>query len=363
LKKHFLLALLSPVLLLGQNSGGSDETVLGRKYSNEFLSIGVDARAMAMSNSVIASSHDATAGYWNPAGILKVREDWSAAAMHAEYFAGIAQYDYGAYAQPLDENSSIGFSLIRFGVDNILNTTQLIDAGGNVDYDRISEFSAADYALIASYARKSPIPNLNYGVNVKLIYRQIGDFANAVGFGFDAGAQYSYNGWQFGATFRDITSTFNAWNINEEELGPIFDNTQNELPNENIELTLPRLIVGTGKTFSLGTDYSLHAEVNADITFDGRRNTLVSADFGNVDPGLGLEFGYRGFVFLRTGVGNIQRLEDFDGNREYALQPNLGLGFKYRGISIDYALTDIGNASAVLYSNVFSLRFNLAEFN
>ena len=33
------------------------------KYSNEFLNIGIGARALAMSNSVITSSEDVTAGY------------------------------------------------------------------------------------------------------------------------------------------------------------------------------------------------------------------------------------------------------------------------------------------------------------
>ncbi|MDG2497959.1 MAG: hypothetical protein P8M66_00420, partial [Flavobacteriaceae bacterium] len=39
-----------------------------RKYSNEFLNIGVDASALGMSNAVVASSNDVNSGYWNPAG-------------------------------------------------------------------------------------------------------------------------------------------------------------------------------------------------------------------------------------------------------------------------------------------------------
>ena len=42
---------------------------------------------------------------------------------------------------PLDDRSTIAISLIRFGVDDILNTTQLIDNQGNIDYNRISLFS------------------------------------------------------------------------------------------------------------------------------------------------------------------------------------------------------------------------------
>lgn len=352
IKQTFVIVLLSPLIALGQ----------GRKYSNEFLNIGVDARAMAMSNSVIASANDVTAGYWNPAGLAGVREDWQAAAMHSEYFASIAQYDYLSFAMPVDALSTAAVSIIRFGVDDILDTTELIDNGGNIDYDRITKFSAADYALIGSYARISrKDPNFRYGGNVKIIYRQIGDFANAIGFGFDIGAQYQLKKWQFGANIRDVTSTFNAWNVDESKIAKLED-LNNSAPEENIELTIARLLLGVGRSFQLNEKYSLHTELNFDITFDGQRNTLVSANFGNIDPGIGFELGYKNFIFLRGGAGNVQCIRDFDNSINYNVQPNLGLGFKYRGIHIDYALTDIGNVSDVLYSNIFSVKFNFGAF-
>ncbi len=360
MKKLVLLLLLAPVLLIGQ----------GRKYSNEFLNIGVDAKALGMSNAVVATANDVTAGYWNPAGLAGITKGWQAAAMHAEYFASIAQYDYLAFAMPVDAVSTVGVSVIRFGVDDILDTTELIDKDGNVDYDRISKFSAADYALLFSYARMAKtIPNLRYGGNAKIIYRHIGDFASAIGFGFDLGAQYTIKKWQFGANLRDVTSTFNSWSYNEDKLNQAFANTnnqttggQNELPTENLELTIPSLMVGVGRKFEIGEKYSLHTELNGTMTFAGRENTLVSADFGNISPNFGFELGYKDFVFLRGGVGNVTRSRNFDGSQYYTVQPTMGIGFNYRGISIDYALTNIANANDVLYSNTFSLKFNFADF-
>ena len=88
--------------------------------------------------------------------------------MHAEYFAGIAKYDYGSFAIKIDENSAAALSVIRFGVDDIPNTTELIDNQGNIDYNRITSFSAADYGILFSYARKLPsIEGLRLGANVK----------------------------------------------------------------------------------------------------------------------------------------------------------------------------------------------------
>lgn len=348
-----LLIILMPLLTFGQ----------GRKYSNEFLNIGVDARGLAMSGSVVASANDVTAGYWNPAGLVGVEDSWQIGAMHSEYFADIAQFDYLAYAQPIDQFSSFGVSLIRFGVDGILNTTRLIDENGNVDYDRITEFSSADYALIGTYARRAKnIQGLSYGGNFKIIYRHIGKFANAIGFGFDVGLHYETHGWLLGANLRDVTTTFNSWNINTDELEPIFTLTQNELPEENLELTLPRLLLGAGRSFSLGESYRLHTEINGDISFGGRQNTLVSSEFANITPGLGVELVYNELIFLRAGVGNVTRVRDFNNNEGFTVQPNMGLGLNFKGFSIDYALTNIGSASDVLYSNIFSLKFDFAEF-
>ncbi len=45
-----------------------------RKYSNEFLNIGAGARGLAMGNAQVASANDATAGYWNPAGLVGVKD-------------------------------------------------------------------------------------------------------------------------------------------------------------------------------------------------------------------------------------------------------------------------------------------------
>ena len=180
------------------------------------MNIGVDAAALGMSNAVVSTVNDVTAGYWNPAGLVQL-EDSQVALMHSSYFANIANYNYVGFAKPLDDRSAVGLSLIRFGVDDILDTTQLIDEQGNVNYDNINLFSAADYGLVFSYARKLPIEGLNYGVNAKVIRRVIGDFASSWGFGLDLGVQFERNDWKFGLMIRDITTTFNAWAIDEDK--------------------------------------------------------------------------------------------------------------------------------------------------
>lgn len=351
MQRYFLISFLIFVV----------QVALGQapKYSNEFLSVGVGARALAMGNSVIASNNDVTSGYWNPAGLTSLNYNFDAGVMHAEYFAGIAKYDYMGAAMALDTVQWISASIIRFGVDDIPNTTDLIDKDGNIDYERISKFSAADYAFLFSYARKSQIQGLSYGANVKIIYRNIGKFAHAWGFGLDAGAQYKYNNWNFGILARDITSTFNAWSFNEAELiVEVQDSIFNYAPESSLEITLPRVLLGISREFPVYNKFKGIIEIDADFTFDGQRHVLIEGDPVSIDPHAGIELNYNKLAFIRFGIGNFQRVVEFDNKESMTFQPNFGIGIQFKGFSIDYALTDIGDNSLALYSNIFSLRYS-----
>lgn len=333
-----------------------------RKYSNEFMNIGVDAASLGLSGAVTASVSDVTSGYWNPAGLMKV-EDTQLALMHASYFANIAQYDYIGYAKNIDDRSAFGITLIRFGVDDIMDTTQLIDNNGNIDYNRISLFSAADYGAIFSYARKLPLDGFTYGVNAKVIRRIIGEFADSWGFGFDVGIQFERKEWMFGLMFRDITTTYNIWNINEKEYEKIKDaipGENQELP-ESTEMTIPKAQLGIARKFIIRHDYSILASANMNMRF-AQTNDVFSNNLVSIDPALGVEAGYINMIFLRAGVGNFQNVKQIDGSESVNFQPNIGLGFKYKGIQVDYALTDIGDQSVALYSNIFSLKVDLDIF-
>jgi hypothetical protein len=256
------------------------------KFSNEFLSIGVGARGLAMARTQVASVDDVTAGYWNPAGLLNIEDPYQFSLMHSEYFAGIAKYDYAAFATPVDSLSHIGISVIRFAVDDIPDTRFLYDANGAINYNNIRFFTAADYALLFSYARKIPkLKGLQLGANFKIVHRKVGDFANAWGFGLDLGGQLRLNNWQFGIMVRDITGTFNAWNHNTELLIDVFTQTGNEIPENSVEVTLPKAIFGVARSFRFSEDkFGILAALDLDVTFDVKRNVLIKGDPISIDP-------------------------------------------------------------------------------
>jgi len=276
-----------------------------RSYSNEFLTIGVDAASLGKSNAVVASTGNVNSTYWNPAGLTQLKNK-QASFMHASYFANIANYDFLAYALPLDDKSALGLD-----------------------------------------------KNFSYGINAKIVRRIIGDFANSWGFGIDAGIQGKIKKYTYGVMVRDITTTFNSWQIDDDIFETAIEDPNNPLNRqeapEKSEITLPSAQAGISRDFLFkGGDVTMNAEIDLNIRF-AESNDLISTESLSIAPATGFELGYKKFVFLRGGFGNFQNIEQFDQSKKLTFQPNFGLGFQYKGISVDYALTDIGDQSISYY--------------
>ena len=105
------------------------------------------------------------------------------------------------------------------------------------------------------------------------------------------------------------------------------------------------------------------AEANFDLTFDGKRNTVISSDPVSADPKLGLELNINNIFYLRAGINNFQKaLADGDTlnqKKVWIYQPSAGAGFKIQNITIDYAFTNLANQSNPLFTHVFSLKLDL----
>lgn len=338
-----------------------------RKYSNEFLNIGAGARGLAMGSAQAASVADATAGYWNPAALAKIEDTMSLALMYASYFGNIANYQYAGFAKPLaDKKRTLGLSVLRFAVDDIPNTLYLVEPDGSLNYNNISSFSSADYAFVLSYGQKlKEIGGLqtSFGVNAKVIYRQVGHFANAWGFGLDAAFAMQKGNWNLALVAKDVSTTFNAWSFHfSEEEKEILYLTNNDIPVKSTELTAPRLTLAGSYKIPFSTGFSLLGEANLDFTFDGQRNTLVSGKTVSIDPHIGIEADIQNSIFIRAGITNFQQgLKDGDTTnmkKVWIYQPSLGAGFKLGNVFIDYAFTNLANQSNPLYTHVFSLKLN-----
>lgn len=350
-----------------------------RKYVNEFLNLGVGARGMGMSGAQVASVNDVTAAFWNPAGLNHIKSDFQLGLMHSEYFSSIAKYDYLGTAFPMKNRKGVlGVSLIRFAIDDIPYTLNLIQPDGTVDYNKIKAISASDYAGLISYAQKLKLKrfedrediDINVGGNLKIIHRNVGTMANAWGAGIDLGAQARVGRWKLGAVVKDVTTTYTVWSYSfTDKEKQILAQTGNDIVSKSTEVNTPRILLGAGRVLPISFSDSskkayLMVETNLDITTDGKRyGNLINLNPLSIDPKLGLEFGYNNLVYIRAGVGNFQRvLDDNDTtntDKRTMFQPTLGLGVKIKNFAIDYSFSSLNVQNSPLYSHFISLRLDI----
>jgi hypothetical protein len=117
--------------------------------------------------------------------------------------------------------------------------------------------------------------------------------------------------------------------------------------------------------FSLSKRSTILAEADFDVTFDGRRNTVVSSDPVSLDPKFGLEYAYKDIFYIRGGINNFQKaLADGDTlnqKKVWIYQPSVGAGFRIKRVTIDYAFANLANQSNPLFTHVFSLKVDFAN--
>ena len=199
--------LLIVALVLGTHM----ELLAGTEYAGELLSLGAGARGMGIGSACVAVTDDASAGYWNAAGLSSLRRR-EAILMYAERFAGAMGYSFAGVSMPLRATEGLGVALFRVGIDGIKYTAlerpeEAMSATNRPDVYRTA--SNADYALYLSYGRQ--VRNgLALGGSVKLIRRKIGD-NTAFGYGADVGLLYRLGAFSVGMNLRNLTSSPIHW--------------------------------------------------------------------------------------------------------------------------------------------------------
>jgi hypothetical protein len=319
-------------------SSAMAETGVG-KYAGEFIAIGVGGRALGMGGASVALASDVTAGYWNPA-LLSHLNYPQFALMHDEQFGNLVNYDYGAVAMPFGTNASLGFSVIRLGVDDIANTQNAgVDANNNptsdpnaigfrIDPNKITYFNAADWAFYFSYSKKES-ETFSYGANVKLIRREMGGEGSATGLGLDLAVWYSpFDNVQLGANLQDVTTTFLAWSTG-----------RNELISPTMKIGSAYFIEAFGGRFAPAIDF--------DVRFEGRKYSSM-AHLGPVSFDLhsGLEFQFKSLVALRVGYSDVKQL-------------TMGAGFRLPKLNIDYSFAKFDAIDQPGNTHRISLMFTL----
>jgi len=278
------------------------------KYANESISFGVGGRALGLGGAYTALAKDVSAIYWNPAGLANI-EYPQVMLMHSQLYRNAVNYNFAGFALPMGESRTLGFGIVRVGVDDIL-VTELSNPAFKLgelyknDEEQLVEnrpivvgnISDAEYAFYLSYAIKRS-ERFSYGGNVKVLHKGVGDHS-AWGLGFDISAMYNPTGNLFiGANLNDATSTILAWDTGRKEI---------IVPALKLGATYPLTLPILGGYISPAIDFEMRFEgrdyaaqvaagpISADIHFGGEYQfkdllaVRVGSDAGNFAAGAGI---------------------------------------------------------------------------
>ena len=316
------------------------------KFAGSFMADGGGARAMGMGSAFVAVADDASASFWNPAGLVDVQRR-QLLLMHSERFGDLIDRDFGSYVHPLDTmgspirtgeretvNSAFAISVIHLALDDIAFTEDLVelldqdrnglDAGEAAQildpryFDQIRYETDRELAMMVSYARR--MDRWQVGGNVKLIRQTVGDYSS-FGIGVDLGVLRRdwWRSLDVGVKLQDATSTYLSWSTGRNEA------------------IAPVLVPGAAYDWSV-PDWNLDVTAAGalEMHFDGRGNTVDQFGYqawGGIFEDwssnllLGLEASFSRRAHLRFGSHGGFDAEDL----------TFGAGIELGSFRVDYA--------------------------
>jgi hypothetical protein len=149
------------------------------------LRMGVGARALAMGGAQVAEAHDASAGYWNPAGLADIK-CVSITGMYAAQMAVDRTYNYFAFGwtpSQVTNYGTFGISWMNAGIADIERH--------QVQGDDLGLFDDMDNVFLLSWAFKNEFKErmFSFGFNLKVAQQKIDDYSKT-GIGGDAGIKF-----------------------------------------------------------------------------------------------------------------------------------------------------------------------------
>lgn len=298
----------------------------------KFLSIPVGARAIGMGGAFVAVTSDASAIYWNVAGLTQLTQS-EATFSHTNWIADIS-FNFGAVTFPLSDLGIVGINFTSMTMGEMERTTETEPEGTG------QTFTAGSFAVGLSYAR-SLTEWFSIGGSFKYINEHIWNSA-AMGFGVDIGTLFTtpFPGLKFGA---GISNFGTKMKIGGDDLLVQKDISADAGNNANVNANL------TTESFDLPLILRIGLAYEAFNTETHQLLVTVDAAHPN-DNSESLSFGaeYSLFQRLLSFRGGYRSLGYRNSEEEFTL--GAGLQYEVSGglvMRADYAFEKFGRLKDV----------------
>ncbi len=324
-------SVVGAAMIFALQTTGFAQTKVGTTAA-PFLGIGIGSKAVAMGGAFVATADDASALYWNPAGIARHART-QAAFTRADWLVG-STLNWAAVTIAFDADNAIGISLtfLDYGEGEV-TTIAFPDGTGN-------RWSASDLAAGLSYARNLT-DRFTIGGTVKYIRQKVWN-ETATAFAMDVGLIYitRFNGMRLGMS---ISNFGTEMQLSGKDLLKQIDLAPDIAGNNRQTTALLRT-----DSWTLPLLFRVGLAMDAIKTPDHRLTVAVDALYPNDNDqslNLGAEYSWKNAVFLRGGYKSLGI-----PNSEEGL--TLGAGLKYKMSSTVRAVVDYAYESFGIFDNI-----------
>lgn len=291
----------------------------------QFLKIGVGSRATGMGDAFVAVANDASALYWNPAGIIQSDENSQIIFSHNEWLVDI-KHDFAGGFYKLSANDAVGVSVTALHMKDMPVTTETMPRGTG-EY-----FTFGDVAVAVSYSRKMT-EQFSFGASVRYMEETL-DRLKMRGLMVDLGTFY----WTGLGTSRFAVTVSNFGN----DMAPDGRVHMFEKPDKSEWQSFsPPTIFRVGFAFEpyQTEEHAVTASVQLNHPNDNSENVSTGA-----------EYRWRNIFFVRGGYKiNVEE-------QDFTLGAGLRIPIKLARVNFDYAYSHFSRLGS---AHRFSLMLGL----